>query len=220
MSLINLLTDVQNVGLKIDTVYDIGAWVGKWSRDMKDSALPNSNFVLFEANPAYQQILSQSGFTYICGTALSNPGRESVSFYNGTNTGDSYYKATTTYYDEQGHIELPCMTLDQVRESLNLPIPQFIKIDTQGSELDILSGASFLDQVDLIYIECPIIQYNKGAPDMQDYLNFFKSKKFIPVTLLEVHIHESTLVQIDIMFMRKETKERVLGPNVNIRPFA
>ena len=86
--------------------------------------------------------------------------------------------------------------------------------------MDILSGASFLDKVDLIYIECPIIEYNKGAPDMQDYLNFFKKRMFIPVTLLEVHIHEATLVQIDIMFMRKETKERIFGPNVNIRPFA
>jgi len=219
MSLQKFLIDIQNAGLKIETVYDIGAWVGKWSREMKDTALANSDFVLFEANPAYQQILSQSGFTSLCGTALSNPGRESVRFYNGTNTGDSYYKETTTFYDEQGFIELPCMTLDQVRENLNLSIPQFIKIDTQGSELDILSGASFLDQVDLIYIECPIIQYNKGAPSMQDYLNFFKSRMFIPITLLEVHIHESTLVQIDIMFMRKEAKERILGPNVNIRPF-
>jgi len=220
MSLQKFLTDVQIAGLKIDTVYDIGAWVGKWSQEMKGTALSNSDFVLFEANPAYQQILSQSGFTSFCGTALSNPGREYVSFYNGTNTGDSYYKETTTYYDGQGHIELPCVTLDQVRESLNLPIPQFIKIDTQGSELDILSGASFLDKVDLIYIECPIIEYNKGAPDMQDYLNFFKKRMFIPVTLLEVHIHEATLVQIDIMFMRKEAKERIFGPNVNIRPFA
>jgi FkbM family methyltransferase len=220
MSLQKFLTDVQNAGLKIDTVYDIGAWVGKWSSEMKSMALANSDFVLFEANPAYQKILNQSGFTVFCGTALSNPGRESVNFYNGTNTGDSYYKETTTYYDLQGHIELPCTTLDQVRESLNLAIPQFIKIDTQGSELDILSGASFLDQVDLIYIECPIIQYNKGAPNMQDYLNFFKSRMFIPVTLLEMHIHEATLVQIDIMFMRKDTKERILGPNVNIRPFA
>lgn len=220
MSLQKFLTDVQNAGLKIDTVYDIGAWVGKWSSEMKNMALANSDFVLFEANPAYKQILSQSGFTVFCGTALSNPGRESVPFYNGTNTGDSYYKETTTYYDLQGHIELPCTTLDHVRASLNLAIPQFIKIDTQGSELDILSGASFLDQVDLIYIECPIIQYNKGAPDMQDYLNFFKSRMFIPVTLLEVHIHEATLVQIDIMFMRKEAKERIFGPNVNIRPFA
>jgi FkbM family methyltransferase len=219
MTLTQFLTDVQNAGLKIDTVYDIGAWVGQWSREMKNTTLANSDFVLFEANPAYKSILNQSGFTTFCGTALSNPGRESVVFYNGTNTGDSYYKETTKYYDEQGHIELPCMTLDQVRENLNLAIPQFIKIDTQGSELDILSGASFLNQVDLIYSECPIIQYNSGAPNMQDYLKFFKSLMFIPVAVLEIHIHEATLVQIDIMFMRKETKERIFGPNINIRPF-
>jgi FkbM family methyltransferase len=173
MTLSQFLTDVQNAGLKIDTVYDIGAWVGQWSREMKNTTLANSDFVLFEANPAYKSILNQSGFTTFCGTALSNPGRESVIFYNGTNTGDSYYKETTKYYDRQGHIELPCMILDQVRENLNLVIPQFIKIDTQGSELDILSGASFLNQVDLIYCECPIIQYNSGAPNMQDYLKFF-----------------------------------------------
>jgi len=219
MTLAQFLTDVQNAGLKIDTVYDIGAWVGQWSREMKNTTLANSDFVLFEANPAYKPILSQSGFTTFCGTALSNPGRESVIFYNGTNTGDSYYKETTKYYDRQGHIELPCMTRDQVRENLNLAIPQFIKIDTQGSELDILSGASFLNQVDLIYTECPIIQYNSGAPNMQDYLNFFKTLMFIPVAVLEVHIHEATLVQIDIIFMRKETKERIFGPNINIRPF-
>lgn len=220
MSLQKFLTDVQNAGLKINTVYDIGAYVGQWSREMKNTALADSEFVLFEANPAYEQVLSQSGFTSFCGTALSNPGRESVLFYNGTNTGDSYYKETTAYYDEQGHIQLPCKTLDEVRETNNLAIPQFIKIDTQGSELDILAGASFLDQVELIYIECPIIQYNKGAPNIQDYLDFFKSRMFIPVTLLEVHIHEATLVQIDIMFVRKETKERIFGPNISIRPFA
>jgi hypothetical protein len=42
---------------------------------------------------------------------------------------------------------------------------------------------------------------------------------FIPVAVLEIHIHEATLVQIDIMFIRKETKERIFGPNINIRPF-
>jgi FkbM family methyltransferase len=220
MSLQQFLTTVQTAGLKIDTVYDIGAWQGQWSQNMKNTALADSEFILFEANPAYKEALSKSGFTSLCGTALSNPGRDSVKFYNGSNTGDSYYKETTKYYDRQGHIDLPCMTLDQVREALNLSIPQFIKIDTQGSELDILSGASFLDKVDLIYIECPIIQYNSGAPNIQDYLDFFKKIFFIPVTILEVHIDESTLLQIDIMFMRKETKERIFGPNVNIRPFA
>ena len=206
-------------GLVIDTVYDIGAWNGNWSRNMH-SILPKSKFVLFEANPAYKQEIESTNFTGFCGIALSNPGREFVEFYNGTNTGDSYYKETTKFYDNQNSIRLPCMTLDMAVKSADLPIPNFIKIDTQGSELDILSGASFLDQVDLIYTECPIVTYNKGAPNIQEYLDFFKQRNFIPIDIFEIHRGEETLIQVDIMFMKKETKERLLGINDFIRPFA
>lgn len=215
------LRQVQNAGLHIDTVYDVGAWDGNWSRITKSSAVPNANFILFEANPAYAQSLEGTGFTNFCGVALSNPGRTSVDFYNGTNTGDSYYKETTKFYDNQGSITLPCVTLDQLKLSSNLPTPQFIKIDTQGSELDILSGAdSFIKDVDLIYTECPIVRYNAGAPNIQEYLDFFKQREFIPIDVFEIHRGEATLIQIDIMFMKKESKERIFGPNNFIRPFA
>lgn len=219
--LYDFLRHVQNAGLRIDTVYDIGAWDGNWSRQTKFNAIPNANFFLFEANPAYAENLNRTGFKNFCGVALSNPGRASVEFYNGTNTGDSYYKETTKFYDNQGSITLPCITLDEVKQSANLPVPQFIKIDTQGSELDILSGAdSFIKDVDLIYTECPIVRYNAGAPNIQEYLDFFKQREFIPIDVLEIHRGEATLIQIDIMFMKKESKERIFGPNNFIRPFA
>jgi FkbM family methyltransferase len=215
------LRQVQSAGLAINTVYDVGAWDGNWSRITKSNAIPNANFVLFEANPVYKEGLESTGFTSFCGMALSNPGRTSVEFYNGTNTGDSYYKETTKFYDDQGTITLPCTTLDVLKQSANLPTPQFIKIDTQGSELDILSGAdSFIKDVDLIYTECPIVRYNAGAPDIQDYLDFFKQREFIPIDVFEIHRGEATLIQIDIMFMKKESKERIFGPNNFIRPFA
>jgi hypothetical protein len=84
-----------------------------------------------------------------------------------------------------------------------------------------LAGAeSIIDKVDLIYTECPIIQYNAGSPNISEYLEYFKSKNFIPLDIFEIHNMENTLLQIDIMFMKKETKERVFGPNINIRPFA
>lgn len=217
----DFLRHVQGAGLQINTVYDIGAWDGNWSRMTKANAIPNANFILFEANPAYKDNLSGTGFTSFCGMALSNPGRTSVEFYNGTNTGDSYYKETTRFYDNQGSITLPCITLDALKQSANLASPQFIKIDTQGSELDILSGAdSFIKDVDLIYTECPIVKYNAGAPNIQDYLDFFKQREFIPIDVLEIHRGECTLIQIDIMFMKKESKERIFGPNNFIRPFA
>ena len=217
--LINFLRDIQQKGLKINAVYDIGAWVGHWSKNIK-SVIPEAQFILFEANPAYKNELENSGFIHFCGVALSSPGKKTVNFYNGTNTGDSYYKETTSIYDNQGTISLDCVTLDELIVTNNLPIPNFIKIDTQGSELDILSGAtSILDRVDLIYTECPILCYNQGAPTIQDYIEFFKKHNFVPIDILEKHISENLLIQIDIMFMRNETKEKLLGPNGIIRPF-
>jgi hypothetical protein len=149
---------------------------------------------------------------------LSNPGRSIVDFYNGTNTGDSYYKETTVVYNQKP-IQLECKTLDDFVKEYNLPIPNFIKIDTQGSELDILAGASFLDQVDLIYTELPIVCYNKGAPNLQDYLEFFKQHRFVPIEVFEKHYADNILIQMDIMFMRHEAKERIIGPTQFIRPF-
>jgi FkbM family methyltransferase len=216
--LLQFLTALRNAGLKIQTVYDIGACVGAWSKTVRQ-VLPEAEFILFEANPAYDAHLAATGFRHFT-TLLSNPGRQFVDFFNGTNTGDSYYKETTKFYDQQSSIRLPCTTLAEVVAQNALPLPELIKLDTQGSELDILAGAgSLLDHVALIYTECPIVRYNAGAPDIQDYLDYFRDNDFMPVALLETHYMEHTLLQLDIMFMRKDAKERHLGPNINVRPF-
>lgn len=208
-----ILARLQQNGLKINTVYDIGACQGDWSKEIKPH-IPGADFFLFEANPAYDQILLQTGFPYLCGKALSNPGREKVDFYNGTNTGDSYYKENTVWYENQTAIQLPCTTIDELIAKFALPPANFIKLDTQGSELDILAGAAgIINSVDLVLTECPIISYNKGAPNINDYLEYFKSNNFIPVGMIEEHVIEATLVQLDILFMRKETKDKYLSPN-------
>ena len=216
-SLHSILGRLKSRGLNINTVYDIGACNGSWSKQMK-SYLPDADFFLFEANPAYDDILAQTGFPYLCGQVLSNPGRETVEFYNGTNTGDSYYKETTKFYDNQTTVTLPCTTIDSLIEKFRLPPANFIKLDTQGSELDILAGAEgIINQVDLVLTECPIICYNKDAPNMQDYLDYFKARDFIPVAMCEEHVAEDTLVQIDLLFIKQETKQKFLSPNINIR---
>ena len=214
---IKFLAIIEAAGYKLKTVYDIGACRGGWSREFKAS-YPNAEIILFEANPSYKEALESSGFKFF-NVVLSNPGREYVDFYNGTNTGDSYYKETTKHYDLQTSIRLPCKALDSVIKENNLPLPNFIKIDTQGSELDILTGSSsILDSVDFIYTECPIIRYNDGAPSIADYLDFFRNKNFIPFDIFEVHRAENILLQIDIMFVRSAIKEQYLEPSVYIRP--
>lgn len=211
---------MQDLGLAINVVYDIGACKGEWSRTTKNDVLPNADFYLFEANPEYVDHLRHTGFSF-CSTVLSNPGRKDVDFFNGTNTGDSYYQENSTHYDNQSTIKLQCTTLDYWVKNFNLPIPDLIKLDTQGSELDILKGSeSIIDKVAMVYTECPIICYNKGAPKIQDYIDYFKDKHFVPVDLLEVHRFESTLIQVDIMFMREDIKNQYVSPNTVYRPFS
>lgn len=206
-------------GLELKTVYDVGACRGLWTDQMRQSVLFDSKFYLFEGNPVYKDILSQKK-SFVHMGVLSNLGRETVNFYNGCDTGDSYYKETTSHYNNFKPIVLPCRTLDSVIEENNLPIPQFLKIDTQGSELDIMAGAKkVMGKADLIYLECPIIEYNKGSPNILDYLMSMSSYGYIPTDVLEIHRSEEVLLQVDIMFIKAETRENLFGKNVHIKPF-
>jgi FkbM family methyltransferase len=218
MSLENYLRQVQQDGLSIETVYDIGANNGYWSNAIRQLVLPNSYFYLFEGNAKHESALQSIGLPYYIGI-LSNPGRDYVDFYDSATTGDSYYKENTVHYDNKTATRFPACTLESVVQQGELPIPNFIKIDTQGSELDVLRGAeSFLNQVDLIYLECPIIEYNLGAPTIQDYLDYMREQKFVPTDILEVHRNENVLLQVDIMFINNDTKNRLYGPTQWARP--
>jgi FkbM family methyltransferase len=100
-------------------------------------------------------------------------------------------------------------------------IPDFLKIDTQGSELDILAGAeSIIDKVDIVYLECPIINYNIGAPSIGEYIAYMKLKRFIPMDVLEIHRSEEVLLQVDILFIHERARNIVFGKNTHIKPFA
>lgn len=218
MNLEQYLTTIQQDGLQIDTVYDIGANVGSWSSELKNGILKDSYFYLFEGDPDHEARLQATGLPYYIGI-LSNPGRESVEYYRGgTSTGNSYYKENTVFYDNAVPVSMPARTLESIVDECAMPVPNFIKIDTQGSELDILRGSeTILPGVDLIYLECPIGKYNLGAPNIQQYLEYMASQNFIPSDLLEIHTADRVLVQIDIMFINIKTKDRLYGVNHNNR---
>jgi len=98
------------------------------------------------------------------------------------------------------------ITLDEIVKKKNLPFPDFLKIDTQGSELDILKGSQkSISKCSLIYLECPIIEYNLGAPNLNDYIKYLNSINFVPYDLCEVHKIDNILIQIDILFIKKST---------------
>lgn len=214
MSIKNYIEDlVTNRNLEINTIYDIGGWMGYWTKDMSSGILKDKEFIIFEANPYYEDSLSQLNKKLFIDVLSDVKGKE-VDYYDAPLSGESYYKENTNYYVNHSPKKRITNTLESIFLENKLSNPDFIKIDTQGSELDILSGGlEIVKKSKIIYTECPTVKYNIGAPNLQEYLDFFDKLGFYPMNVLENHFMDNILVQIDIVFMRKDIKIDLFGEN-------
>lgn len=99
-------------------------------------------------------------------------------------------------------------SIDTLIIEKNLAPPNFIKLDVKGAELDILKGArKALNSCNVILMECPVVQYNIGAPKLEEYLNFMKEIDFLPLKIFEQHIDSGLLIQVDILFIKRKAYE-------------
>ena len=164
---------------------------------------------MFEANTNYREDLDNSGFEYFS-YVLAHKTEERL-FWKGDGHGDSLYQDKSEKYQNIAPIRVQAHTLDDVIRTNKLPIPNLLKIDTQGSEIEILLGAKeVLEQINFLYLECPVFNYNEGSPDISEYLQVTSAYGFIPVQIGEIHTTANDyLVQIDILF----AKSNLVAPN-------
>ena len=189
----------------INTIYDIGAHKGDWTREHSE-IFKDIEFHMFEANPNLEDPVNGHSWHNV---ALSSKNEERI-FYARNSTGDSFYKEQSIYYGEEAQkLIVKSITLDDYVSLKGIKSPDAIKIDTQGSELDILRGAKkCLKNCKLLMMEQPILPYNQGAPSFDQYMAMAISNGFIPVGLEEMHIIDGAFVQIDVLFAKKNIYER------------
>ena len=189
--------------LNIKCVYDIGANKAVWSLDMKKH-FPSFNYFLFEASNKNKNALDKSKFKYFI-NCLSSEEKE-LDFYEIGGTGDSYYKEMSNYYNNIEPTKVKARKLSNLVIENNLPLPDFIKIDTQGSEIDILKGSDdIIYNCKLVLIEISINETNSNAPLIGEYISYFKSISFSPIEITEKHYSNSKILnQIDILFLNSK----------------
>lgn len=162
-------------------ILDIGANDGFWYLQNRNT-YPLCEFTLIDANEYNEPKLKSLGVEYYI-ACLSDTEKE-VDFYtvkdNLTSTGASYYKENSQYFSEDKIqiIKVKTKTLDSLFPNKNFDV---IKIDVQGSELDIIRGGMrIFKEARKVIMEIPIdgIEYNIGAPKRQEYFEIMKELGF------------------------------------------
>ena len=153
-------------GFEPNVIYDIGACVLHWTNVAKE-IWPNAEIILFDAYPNAEFLYQ--GYQYHIG-CLSDENDKTVKFYQNDYEpgGNSYYREIGCddgkHFPEDGYVEMQTITLDRIVKEKGFPLPDFVKIDVQGSELDVLKGGmNTLDHATRMIVELQHMEYNKGA---------------------------------------------------------
>lgn len=188
------------------TILDIGANVGQFHKECK-RVFPESYIFSIEATDECEPYLKT--FTNNYSISLLSREKNIYDFYTTTknkiSTGNSIYKELTTFFDDSSTV---------VVQKLGIPldelVPNFvfdlIKLDTQGSELDILhGGVNLLSNTKAILIEVSLEQYNAGSPLKNEVNLFLETHGFTSVEKIEDIFHpiNGNLIQETLLYLRK-----------------
>ena len=188
---------------------DIGAHIGHFTKELYYN-FPKCKVVMVEANPNCELYLRLLGKPYEI-VALSNKKGYADLYVEKVNpiaTGASLYKENTDWYGEGKYetITVPTKTLDECDYFEGQPI-DFIKLDVQGSELDILNGGeTTIKNTQFVLIETSLVEYNQGAPLIGDIVDKMKEYGFYILDIVEYHrfphLFGGAIFQLDILFKR------------------
>lgn len=203
------LSDIQ---LMPKDVLDIGAHTGQFYKWAK-SAWPYCNVFMIEANPLHQNTLlnltANTKDEYLI-SALGDKERE-VTFYTRSDKphteGNSYYKEAN-YWDIPQLVQEETVTLKKLDDIFDEEkVFDLVKMDTQGSELDILKGGKkLITKATAVILEVAYIEYNLGAPTSDEVIKHMNSIGFEEIMSIGEHYEGEEISQKDLLFLNKELK--------------
>jgi FkbM family methyltransferase len=183
---------------------DIGAHTGDFTK-ATTQLFPECQAVMVEANPNCEPYLQKLNHGYEI-LALSNKQGKAELFVekaNAIGTGASLYKENTEWYSEGKFekVEVELDTLDN-RKYFADEVIDLVKMDTQGSELDILlGGRSTIMRSKYVLIEVSVTDYNIKAPLVNQIVPVMKEYGFYIEDILDyLSLNKNNITQMDFLF--------------------
>jgi len=176
------LKRMKNEGFEPKVIYDIGSCVLHWTKEA-NKLWPDAKIILFDA---YEKVeFLYSSYDYYLGV-LTDKDNKIVEFYQNDYFpgGNSYYKeigspSADKIFNQQHMKKKVGFTLDTIVNGKKFPLPDLVKIDVQGAEVDIINGGlNTLKDCMYLIVELQNEQYNQGALLAEESINLIEKRGF------------------------------------------
>lgn len=100
-------------------------------------------------------------------------------------------------------VEVEVRTVDDVVEASVAARRPYLKADTQGYELEVLSGAArTLAAAPLVELELSLVELYAGQPLIREIVQRMLDEGFAPVGAAESFVRDGAILQVDAIFLR------------------
>ncbi|WP_316759895.1 FkbM family methyltransferase [Pedobacter aquatilis] len=192
-------------------IFDIGANIGTWTLLAK-SFLPNARVYAFE--PLEKHIVefetncSGTENVFIQKYCVGNENKTDQLNVSSFSDSSSLLDATplefqTYHIKKEKEVQVQVRKLSTLINQDELPVPDILKLDIQGYELEALKGLeNYIHQVRYIICEVSFKEYYKGQPLFNDVVSYLAKYGLTLFALGKNTPIGEELDQIDILFKR------------------
>lgn len=196
--------------LKPDYILDVGAHSTEWIR-MYMEFFPASTAYLIEPLAEMKDKLEKfcidyPGSKYFLNGAGSKEGKLYLTTKVSLEGASFLLKENKNLIKNNFQREIDIITIDGLIEKNEIEIPDIVKLDVQGFELEVLKGAEKLfGKTEVFILEVSLFEYVKGTPIFSEVISFMSERGYevydFPGFLRRPF--DGALGQIDVCFVRK-----------------
>jgi len=127
-------------------------------------------------------------------SSMYEPSKDGYDLYN-------FKKKSFSLFDVSKEVDVDCTTIKDSLNQLSVKKLDFLKIDTQGSELEILKGLGEYQPL-IMKIEVQIVTMYKNVPDWSKLINELHKINYMICEWIEIGPHLTrTPVEMDMIFV-------------------